>query len=377
MGRCLAERSMLRGMQTILLNRGNTYWGCAVAGISSEPGGGGVSGGGGGTQAVGPSASMWLWQHLDWNDKASIRQAARFVAAIDGEVVIVDFSCDTAKQMALFLRVLREAGARESAAKSPSDLTVGSGVFHPRRSIVSHYVLISSDSVYQGQRLASVAEDQPTFASMAAGASRSDRRSYAYQKALIEAALIEGAPNGCAVTVLRLPDVIGPRDPTGRFWATLLWARSQQPLVFPAAAAVGGQVLSIVFSEDVVTWLLAVLAQGPAWAGGVYNLACSERPTLLEFTWMVADAMDGAGSATLVPCADPDADTCDYYPSVTCGPLSLAKAVAASPAWQPTPLRDAVAASAAFFAAVDVVHAWPEYAKALRKLPAHVRAAMA
>ncbi len=340
MGHSLVNAALRAGHRVILMNRGHGYWGSPAGGSSCE----------------------LLWHFLDWDDRSSIKSAARFIAngvtscgfgSCRPCVTIVDFSCDTARQMELFLRSVNKAELRAGAESSA----------------VGHYILISSDSVYRDEALLRVDEDRPTVAELATSAPRSTRRSYAFQKAFIEEALGNGAPKGCTVTIARLPDVIGPRDPTGRFWATMLWAATGRPLLFPAAA--GGQVVSVVYSEDVSHWLLAIATRGDAWRGGTFNLACSETLTLAELTLLVARS--GRSDAELVPVSDGSSeDTCDYYPSVVCGPLSIAKALASSP-WRPTPLAECIFAAAAFFRSVDVRLCGREGSKVLRKLPAAVR----
>jgi nucleoside-diphosphate-sugar epimerase len=336
MGLSVATGAKAAGHKVITMNRGNVYWGAAA------------------TDDV-------LWHFLDWEDRKSVRAAAAFIVSTAlrcGPPTIVDFSCDKAKQMKFFLDCLcaRVDGETSSVAS------------------IGHYVLVSSDSVYQNEPGSSgpwgtalVDETRPTVAAIAETCRRSVRRSYAVQKALIEVELLSSARRlDCRRTVVRLPDVIGPRDPTGRFWATWLWAASGHPLWFPGPEA-GQQPVSVVFSEDVAAWLLAVIAQGSAWSGGTYNLACSEVPSLAELTLLVARSAR-SGALLLVPTeSDGDKETCDFYPSVTCGPLSIARALAESP-WRPTPLVECIAATAAFFREPR----GKELVAVLRKLPGAV-----
>ena len=350
MGRSLVEQLVARAavphQRIVLLNRGNGYWG-------SEP-----------MRPNGSDDCNVLWYPLDWDDRASIRQAARFLfASIETSVTIVDFSCETSKQMAYFLRHV--CGSLSPKSAQPENCRQASSCR------LAHYFLISSDSVYQCVGVDGVDEERPTFAAVADAAPRHERRSYSFQKALIEVALREGAPCQCTCTVLRLPDVIGPRDPTGRYWATLLWAQSKQPLLFPTTSA-GAQVVSVVFSEDVASWLARTIKIGKAWCGGTFNLACSEKPSLEELTVRIVKSV--SPHAALTSSQSLADDTCDYYPSVTCGPLDISRAMAIQQVpWRPTPLAECLAKTTDFFLRLKVTSCEREWTKVLRKLPEHVR----
>eukprot|EP00744_Colponema_vietnamica_P024229 GILI01035317.1.p1 GENE.GILI01035317.1~~GILI01035317.1.p1 ORF type:complete len:151 (-),score=18.79 GILI01035317.1:81-485(-) len=112
---------------------------------------------------------------------------------------------------------------------------------------------------------------------------------------------------------------------------------------------------------------------------GTYNVACDEAPTLAEFTEMI-----GLGPvkiySTLFASSDSSSDsseydsiTCDYYPSVSCGPLDISAAKKAI-GWCPSSLRHTVGRSNEFFQ--QRPRKGKEYRSAFHKLPWMVRAAV-
>jgi hypothetical protein len=232
-----------------------------------------------------------------------------------------------------------------------------------------------------------------------------------------------------ALLVLRCPDIIGPYDDTGRFWATLLWIQhavlqgmSGRGMSAEAVVALPRSLqatpMSFVFSLDLVaamrqsirralTWQSAEISGGaegvparrPALGVGdvfICNVASQPPMTLRMVVEVVAahiaaharsggggDAAAMAASISVAssvdttltdqsgvrgvvgrdPSSQPDVviafvksrspiDTCDYFPSVSCGPLSTRLATACLDGWAPTATIDAVGMTTRWFLAL-------------------------
>ena len=124
--------------------------------------------------------------------------------------------------------------------------------------------------------------------------------------------------------ILRLPDVIGLRDNTDRFWNYLLWMRFHdifdRPLALPPS--LHNRSLSFVFAEDVANLLVVI----PEYEDGVfnfaYNLAFRETVTLEKFLRIMAKYLG-------VPEVKFDKSNergTRYYPSVKRGSLDISMA---------------------------------------------------
>ena len=152
---------------------------------------------------------------------------------------------------------------------------------------------------------------------------------------------------------LRLPDVIGPRDGTGRLWPLqlriLLALARDEPL--PLTKEQQTRPLSLVYSKDVAQFVSLVINNG---VRGVFHVAFDEICTLAEFATLVAKSLDP--NATLAVATFDDEEIC-YLPSVTTRTGVLAIERARSVGFQPTCLSDAVAETTRFF-----VRAWTEHA---------------
>ena len=203
--------------------------------------------------------------------------------------------------------------------------------------------------------------------------------------------------------ILRLPDVIGPFDDSGRFWAYLLWLPLHRDAPLQLDNGDQTKPLSFVFSEDVVDVIMGVLAQvtrgeppesssfkievhGPpgeerkekvgSVGGGfgenaIFNLAFEETPSLKEFLELVGECAGAGRPLEIARVVEPDT----FYPSVNCGPVAIDRAKK-SLGFEPTSLKEAVRKTVAFFEKVDKAHCEKEYHNVLKKLPAEVKAVL-
>lgn len=386
------------------------------------------------------SASFVTWLRLDWEDPLSIQQCAAELRRVFDTLSssstllvqpwsIVDFSCCEPAHVELWIAALRNPCLSRSHSRRTHDDDNDDG----RAAVpIGHYIYVSTDSVYQercvGFEERRCPEDDEGEESVAF-LSRIDesattvewqrkwrrKRSLCYgeEKMAVEELLRQQTQSSeiaittrnpsliASLTVLRLPDVIGPWDRTGRFWATLLyeiayWADpANLSLTIPSSLA--NQHISVVYGPDVADAIGQLLTHGPpfledveghgdhhlphhnnnrmimmiampCWSYRVFHLACSESPTLQQFTRMMLQQPD---ALHLIEC-ESDA-SCDYYPSVSCGPLSIERAVRELH-WSPTPLVQAVAATRAFFLEAMAQRQYlSECSAAMKKLPYRVR----
>ena len=146
--------------------------------------------------------------------------------------------------------------------------------------------------------------------------------------------------------ILRLPDVIGPRDNTGRFWTYLLWLRFHdvidRPLVLPSKLQ--NKPLSFVFSEDVANLLIHL----PDYEDGVfnfaYNVAFLDTVTLEDFLRMAAGHL-GISDVNFDKSTE---DGLHYFPSVTRGAIDVSMALHHLH-WNPHQLNDGIRKTVQFY----------------------------
>lgn len=135
---------------------------------------------------------------------------------------------------------------------------------------------------------------------------------------------------------LRLPDVIGPYDTSGRFWAYMMWIKSCEEYPIHVNKYFQLRYLSFVFSKDVSRLLLSIRDRiykddenTNKWLDSVdgesFNVCFEEHLTLKELVERMAEFM-GVKSLNFIDERDLIKAGKFFYPSVECGPLSNAKA---------------------------------------------------
>eukprot|EP00758_Cryptobia_borreli_P002223 Tbor_TRINITY_DN2871_c0_g1::TRINITY_DN2871_c0_g1_i1::g.23165::m.23165 len=376
---------------TIAINRGRPYW--ALTGESDE-----------------------LYNPIyhvegDRSDHASMETAMSTVRGIllsQGSlndkppyITICDFSCDDDTDMDGVWAAI-ESKLLLSSAQYPAAVSN------------IQYILISSDSVYESKYVPiGVTEGHSTCSRNAPGYSGEKRRC----ELALEKAIISFTPT-CSVSgvCLRLPDVLGEFDRSGRLWAPLLWAQSGIPLIISEKIARSRQLCSFVYAGDVAHVVLKLhrrmlfsVAQQPQPLVSYYNIACVERVTISGFLQLVISSAEKElrspiKTITISTCRIPDDSSsqsssddtdcdmekvedfsCDYYPSVMCGALNIEK-IQQEFQFTPISLTEAVSRSVRFFfeyshhlnsksktSKSGIVSSIAEYRCALKKLPLFVR----
>lgn len=151
--------------------------------------------------------------------------------------------------------------------------------------------------------------------------------------------------------ILRLPDVIGPRDTTSRWWSFQLIT---QALIVRNLPIYTGEIkpMSLVYVTDVGKLIRQLVQKGISSKvpSGAYNLAFESTLTLTELVEKLHAVLlaNGAIETGFVPQIYQGKDTLDMYPSVTRGPLDVSKAVKEL-GWHPTSIEEAIQETARFY----------------------------
>ncbi|XP_032218471.1 uncharacterized protein LOC5518064 [Nematostella vectensis] len=242
--------------------------------------------------------------------------------------VVFDFSSYQAKQLRDFLDLMRHR--------------------------IGRYVYISSDSVYEVSQLPPNFNGEPSREEDAVRPASRTRQEelrlvdgYGHNKLECEEVLEdEHALTKLPYISLRIPDVIGPRDNTDRFWFYFIWVKFQDVLKRPVnyPPYLQGRKLSFVFSEDVAILMNHLPYLPDNVFNQAYNLACKEMVTLEEFIKLLGEHV-GVPDVQFDKVEERGAT---YFPSVQRGPLNITKAEKMLP-WKPTALSRVIKKTAEFY----------------------------
>lgn len=169
---------------------------------------------------------------------------------------------------------------------------------------------------------------------------------------------------------LRLPDVIGPFDRSGRFWAYMKWIAENQKSPVHINKYSNLRLLSLVYSQDVINLLMQLLERirtkdeviGRI-SGQSFNICFDQHTTLLNLINLIAQNMKVENLKFL------DENELVrpgkfFYPSVECGPISNQKAKEML-GFQSSSLDEAVKTTVQFFKSHEEFY--PENKKATEK----------
>ena len=150
---------------------------------------------------------------------------------------------------------------------------------------------------------------------------------------------------GINYVTLRLPDVIGPRDTTNRFWNYQIWLLTHQYDVSFGAVHLNpneNKLMSLLYSEDLSDLIIKLFDADLDVFNEAYNVAF-DPITLEGFIGTMAESLeiDVVFNRT-------DEANVHWYPSVTRGPVNTTK-VSEKLNWKPSPLKVAVKLSCEFF----------------------------
>ena len=227
---------------------------------------------------------------------------------------------------------------------------------------VGLYILISTDSVYD---VCDKKHDSPSKESDSVRPEKSEEidwlaslHRYGHNKLAAEEAVVEKRlSGGSPFVILRLPDVIGPRDTTYRWWIYQLWIKlsplfEDHPVTVPQFLV--DFPMSFVYSEDVADLIVHLFKLGPQVRDQIVNVAWPETITLKQFYEDVQEALgiEQGGFDEI-----PDEKAFYLYPSVRKGPVDVTKAQNLLN-WEPTEWKKAVTDTVQFY---EDVFTNPEY----------------
>lgn len=279
-----------------------------------------------------------------WDSALRIKPWVKFVQCDREDFdVCADKLGDITREKGIFDAVIDFSGYKPSHIKD---------FMGKMRSKIRRYIYISTDSVYEVCQEPS--HDGPTLEEDAVRPEDPNtREAYArkdpYGSAKLDCEDVIKRENelwNIPYLILRLPDVIGLRDNTNRFWNYLLWMRFHdifdRPVVIPHSLQTRS--LSFVFSEDVANLLVVLPEYGDNVYNFAYNLAFREQVTLEELLRNMAQHL----GLPAVKFDKPNQWGTHYYPSVTRGPLDISMAEKFL-RWNPHQLDHGIRKTAQFY----------------------------
>ncbi|XP_060077209.1 uncharacterized protein LOC132556783 [Ylistrum balloti] len=292
-GAATSERLIARGDNLVLVNRGNWYW-------DSK-------------STVKPFVI-----HLTCDRQRQLRHCEdlrRFKDAVYFDVVI-DFSA-----------------YHSEAVEDVLDLL---------KSRIGRYIYISSDSVYE---VCQKNHSNPSLESDAVRPFNTEERllmagkdDYGHRKLECEEVLVrQREKGGVPYVLLRLPDVIGPRDNTYRWWMYQMWLKLsgylERQISIPKFLL--NHKLSFVYSLDVADLIVQLTECGLEKFDNAYNLGTDETPTLQEVLELMKRQL---GIENIPIPVNDSADAIYLFPSVKLGSIDSGKAKDLLN-WTPTPFE--------------------------------------
>lgn len=184
------------------------------------------------------------------------------------------------------------------------------------------------------------------------------RDSYGHRKLSCEEVLASYRVNnnGPSYISLRLPDVIGPRDNTHRWWIYQLWMKLRPYLEknVTVPALVANKPMSLVFVNDVADMIFKLVETPiPAALDQAFNLAFKETPSVQELLESIRDELN-LTDIHIETSTKPD--TIQLLPSVSQGPINTLKAEKILN-WNPTELKVALEETVKFYEqAIGISH---------------------
>ncbi|CAL1539357.1 unnamed protein product [Lymnaea stagnalis] len=197
---------------------------------------------------------------------------------------------------------------------------------------VKLYIFISTDSVYdvchKNHTEPSLETDSVRPISAEVREKLEAKESYGHRKLLCEETLAtyRQEKNGPPYVILRLPDVVGPRDNTYRWWIYQLWMKLrpylEKDVVIPSHLE--KRPMSLVYVNDVAD-LIRNIVHGlfPAATDQIFNLAQKELITLKDF---LEDMKKELNLTDVNIAVNNKPDTIRLFPSVHVGPVDTTKA---------------------------------------------------
>jgi hypothetical protein len=144
--------------------------------------------------------------------------------------------------------------------------------------------------------------------------------------------------------ILRLPDVLGPRDSTDRWWFYQMWIQFYSSI--QKSLEISSHLRSsYVYVNDVARYITYILSKtfldsSTTFYNQILNVACTEIISIHDLFSIIIDELD-LNSLHIPIKSNPNTET-DFFPSVTRGGINISKALSDQFNWKPTPLKQVV-----------------------------------
>ena len=144
--------------------------------------------------------------------------------------------------------------------------------------------------------------------------------------------------------ILRLPDVLGPRDSTNRWWFYQMWIQFYSSIQKPLEISTYLR-SSYVYVNDVARYITYILSKtfldfSTIFHNQILNVACTEIISINDLFLMIIDELN-LNVLDISIKYNPNTET-DFFPSVTRGGINISKALSNQFNWKPTSLKQIV-----------------------------------
>ncbi|CAD8075474.1 unnamed protein product [Paramecium sonneborni] len=194
-------------------------------------------------------------------------------------------------------------------------------VYGALRGLCNLYIFISTDSIYDVCKIRQIpiTEDQDQRKELSDQEKK--RESYGHNKLKCEEFLQNYVVEGSfRYVILRLPDVIGPFDDSGRFFALVKWLQQNDKNPIQVDQAVQSEQISLVYSTDVVNCIKYFIQNIPQ-QNQIYNVCFDETISYIELAQVILDKISKKQQLNIKHVIEAS----KFYPSVDCGIISNKK----------------------------------------------------
>lgn len=144
--------------------------------------------------------------------------------------------------------------------------------------------------------------------------------------------------------ILRLPDVLGPRDSTDRWWFYQMWIQFYSSLQKPLEISTHLH-SSYVYVNDVARYITYIftktfLDSSTTFSNQILNIGCTEILSIKDLLTLIIEELD-LNSLHIPIEYNPNTEA-DFFPSVTRGGMNISKALSNEFHWKPTPIKQVV-----------------------------------
>ncbi|CAF2325997.1 unnamed protein product [Rotaria sp. Silwood2] len=213
------------------------------------------------------------------------------------------------------------------------------------------YIYISTDSVYEvcqpfSNDLSSETDSiRPTDIDEYERLRKKD--SYGHKKLKIEEHLSNWQSKSnynWSYVILRLPDVLGPRDSTDRWWFYQMWIQFYSSIQKSLEISTHLR-SSYVYVNDVARYITYILSKtyhdsSRTFYNQILNIACTEIISINDLFNFIIDELN-LNFLNIPIEYNPNTET-GFFPSVTRGGINISKALSNEFNWKPTPIKQVI-----------------------------------